>query len=174
MGTQSLTRPTRRACAPSRIALLLVVCILWDLSISQSTAQTTVSAITAPLLLPSAVVFDQSGDLYIAETANHVIRKVNATGNMTTIAGNGTQGFSGDNGSATAAQLDSPQGLALDMANNLYIADTHNHVIRKLSLTTGILTTIAGTGAPGFTGDSGPATRAQLDLPTRPCARCTK
>jgi sugar lactone lactonase YvrE len=166
MGTQSLRHPTRRACAPSRIALLLMLFILSGLPVPQSEAQTTVSAITVPLLLPSAIIFDQAGNLYIAETANHVIREVDVTGNITTIAGNGTQGFSGDNGPATNAQLDSPQGLALDTADNLYIADTHNHVIRKLNLATGILTTIAGTGSPGFAGDGGPATSAHLDLPT--------
>ena len=102
----------------------------------------------------------------MAETANHAIRKVDTTGIITTIAGTGTQGFSGDNGPATAAALDSPQGLALDTADNLYLADTHNHRIRRLNLSTGIITTIAGTGTPGFSGDNGPATTAQLNLPT--------
>jgi sugar lactone lactonase YvrE len=130
-----------------------------------NTSAQTVSATTVPLLLPSAIVFDPAGNLYIAETANHVIRKVDTNGNITTIAGTGTQGFSSISGPANAVQLDSPQGLALDTTNNLYIADTHNHVIRKLNLTTSILTTIAGTGAPRFSGDNGPATNAQLDLP---------
>jgi sugar lactone lactonase YvrE len=143
--------------------MLYVLCVL---SIPQATAQTAVSATTVPLLLPSAIVFDPAGNLYIAETANHIIRKLDTTGNITTIAGTGAQGFSTMSGPASAAQLDSPQGLALDKANNLYIADTHNHVIRKLSLTTGTLTTIAGTGAPGFSGDNGPAIGAQLDLPS--------
>jgi Bacterial Ig-like domain (group 3)/MBG domain (YGX type)/NHL repeat len=159
MGQQSTTTPPRRR-TPLRIVLLLLT-----LHALQGHAQ-VVSAITVPLLLPSAIVFDPAGNLYIAETANHVIRKVDINGNITTIAGKGTQGFSTIAGPANAAQLDSPQGLALDTANNLYIADTHNHVIRKLSLTTGIVTTIAGTGAPGFFGDNGPATSAQLDLPT--------
>jgi sugar lactone lactonase YvrE len=160
MGQQSTTTPPRRR-TPLRIVLLLLT-----LHALQGRAQTTVSAITVPLLLPSAIVFDPAGNLYIAETANHVIRKVDINGNITTIAGTGTQGFSTISGPANSTQLDSPQGLALDTANNLYIADTHNHVIRKLSLTSGILTTIAGTGAPGFSGDNGPATSAQLALPT--------
>jgi sugar lactone lactonase YvrE len=159
MGQQSTTTPPCRR-TPLRIVLLLLT-----LHALQGHGQ-VVSAITVPLLLPSAIVFDPAGNLYIAETANHVIRKVDINGNITTIAGTGTQGFSTIAGPANAAQLDSPQGLALDTANNLYIADTHNHVICKLNLTSGILTTIAGTGAPGFSGDNGPATSAQLDLPT--------
>ena len=162
MGKQRSTPYTRRTRVPLRMAFILLLALdpfgAW--------AQTTVSALTVPLLLPSAIVFDPAGNLYIAETANHDVRKVDPTGNLTTIAGTGTQGFNGDNGSASAAELDSPQGLALDTANNLYIADTHNHRIRKLSLTTGIITTIAGTGAAGFSGDNGPAASAQLDLPT--------
>jgi sugar lactone lactonase YvrE len=160
MGTQSFTHPSRLTCALLRIALTLLLALN-----PFNTPAQTVSATTVPLLLPSAIVFDPAGNLYIAETANHVIRKVDTNGNITTIAGTGTQGSSSVSGPANAAQLDSPQGLALDTANNLYIADTHNHVIRKLSLTTNILTTIAGTGSPGFSGDNGLATNAQLDLP---------
>jgi sugar lactone lactonase YvrE len=130
-------------------------------------AQTTgVAATSTPLILPSALVFDPQGNLYLAETANHLIRKVDTNGHITTIAGTGTQGFSGDGGQATTADLDSPQGLALDIAGNLYIADTHNCRIRKLNLTTGIITTIAGNTSPGFDGDNGPATSAHLNLPT--------
>src|SRR6266550_5305612 len=150
MGTQSTTHPPRASHAPLRIALLL---LLFLASTCNAPAQTpSVSALTVPLILPSAIVFDPTGNLYFAETGNHVVRKIDTTGNITTIAGAGTQGFSGDAGPATSAALDSPQGLALDAANNLYIADTHNHRIRKLNLNTGILTTIAGT-APGFSGD---------------------
>ena len=162
MGKQSISPSSCRTCAPLRIAcvLLLALCCL------HSPAQTAVSAIATPLLLPSAIVFDAQGNLYVAETANHVIRKIDRSGNLTTIAGTGTQGFGGDGGPATAAQLDSPQGLALDANQNLYIADTHNHRIRKLSLTTGIINTVAGTGIAGFAGDHASATAAQLNLPT--------
>ncbi len=160
MGTQSITHPPRSLRAPIRIALLFLFAL-----ISPLTAIAQTSSLSVPLLLPSAIVFDAAGNLYIAETANHVIRKIDTTGNITTIAGTGTQGFSGDNGPATSATLDSPQGLALDAAN-LYIADTHNHRIRKLVLATGTITTIAGTGTPGFSGDNALATSAQLDLPT--------
>jgi sugar lactone lactonase YvrE len=161
MGTQSNTHPSRSLHAPLRIALLLLLSIA-----SALTAAAQISALTVPLILPSAIVFDAAGNLYFAETGNHVIRKVDTAGNITTIAGTGTQGFSVDTGPATSATLDSPQGLAFDTVNNLYIADTHNHLIRKLNLTTGILTTIAGTGTPGFSGDSALATAAQLKLPT--------
>ena len=156
MGKPS-TNPTQRR----RLAALLTLLI----ASTPATTQTAPSALTVPLLLPSALVFDAAGNLYLAETASHVIRKVDLTGHITIIVGNGTQGFSGDAGPATAAQLDSPQGLALN-ATTLYIADTHNHRIRALNLATSIITTIAGTGIPGFSGDNTQATTAQLNLPT--------
>ena len=160
MGKPSSTNPSDHSFDPIWIAILLAFTSF------QAFAQTAVSATTVPLLLPSAVVYDLQGNLYIAETGNHVIRKIDTRGNITTIAGTGTQGFSGDNGPATAAQLDSPQGLALDTAGNLYIADTHNHRIRRLATSTQTITTIAGTDTPGFSGDNNPATTAQLNLPT--------
>lgn len=160
MGTQSILHP-RSNNAPFQVALLLLLSCVFS-----HTTAAQISALTAPLLLPSAVVFDSSGNLYLAETGNHVIRKVDTAGNISIIAGTGTQGFSGDGGPATSAALDSPLGLALDSANNLYIADTHNHRIRKLNLVTGIISTIAGTGTPGFSPDSTPAASAQLNLPT--------
>ena len=159
MGSQSTT-PHRRTSTPLWIALVLLLLHLC------AHAQTTISATTIPLILPSAIVFDPQGNLYLAETANHVIRKVDTTGIITIIAGTGTQGFSGDSGPATAARLDSPQGLAIDASQNLYIADTHNHRVRKLNLTTGIITTIAGSANHGFDGDNNQATTAHLNLPT--------
>ncbi|HEY6414536.1 MAG TPA: Ig-like domain repeat protein [Edaphobacter sp.] len=159
MGPQSTT-PHRPTLTPLWIALVLLLLSL------HAHSQTTVSATTIPLILPSAIVFDPQGNLYLAETANHVIRKVDTTGSIAIVAGTGTQGFSGDSGTATSAQLDSPQGLVIDAANNLYIADTHNHRIRKLNLTTGTITTIAGSSTPGFDGDTGPATSGHLNLPT--------
>jgi sugar lactone lactonase YvrE len=163
MGKQSLPHPPRTRYVPRRIALFL---LLYLLSVAHLFAQaTSVSALTVPLILPSAVVFDATGNLYFAETGNHVVRKVDTAGNITTIAGTSTQGFSGDTGPATAATLDSPQGLALDTAGNLYIADTHNQRIRKLNLTAGVITTIAGSTA-GFSGDGTSALSAQLNLPT--------
>ena len=162
MVKQSLTHPPRTKYDARGIALFLL-CLLSLLRLSAQTA--SVSALTIPLILPSAIVFDATGNLYFAETGNHVIRKVDTVGNITIIAGTGTQGFSGDLGPATSATLDSPQGLALDTASNLYIADTHNQRIRKLNLTTGVITTIAGSTS-GFSGDGASALSAQLSLPT--------
>src|SRR5216683_1628754 len=163
MGKLSTTIPLRPPIVSLHRAAVFLLLILLHL---QATAQSTVAATTIPLILPSAIVFDPQGNLYLAETANHVIRKVDTTGIITTIAGTGTQGFSGDSGPATAARLDSPQGLAFDPAGNLYIADTQNHRIRKIAATTGNITTIAGNGTQGFSGDAGPATSASIDSPT--------
>jgi uncharacterized protein (TIGR03437 family) len=113
------------------------------------------------LRYPSGVALDAAGNLFIAETAR--IRKVSASGIITTIAGNGTAGFVGDGGLATASWLD-PSGVALDAAGNLFIADTGNQRIRKVSLS-GIITTIAGNGISGFSGDGGPATGGALSNP---------
>ena len=84
---------------------------------------------------------------------------------ITTVAGNGTRGFSGDNGPATSAQLYGPSGVAVDSAGNLYIADSGNNRIRKVS--NGVITTVAGNGTGGFSGDNGPAISAQLDRPSQ-------
>ena len=135
MGMQSITHPSRPRHAPLRIAFFLLLCFISRLAVSAQTP--TVSALTIPLILPSAIVFDAAGNLYFAETGHHLIRKLDTLGNITTIAGTGTQGFSGDAGPATCRDPRLPQGLALDTTNNLYIADTHNHRIRELNLTTG-------------------------------------
>src|SRR5260370_12930488 len=103
MGPQSIVPPQPRIPA----LLLIALCLL--LLPPQSPAQSTVAATTIPLILPSAIVFDPQGNLYLAETANHVIRKVDTTGLITTIAGTGPQDFSGDAGPAPAARLPSPQ-----------------------------------------------------------------
>ncbi len=160
MGQQSITNPN----LPQRNPIWIALALLSLLITPHARAQTSISALSIPLILPSVVVFDPQGNLYIAETGNHVIRKVDTLGHITTIAGTATQGFSGDNGPATSAQLDSPQGLALTNTT-LYIADTHNHRIRAVDLTTNIITTIAGT-TPGFSGDNAAATAAHLNLPT--------
>jgi hypothetical protein len=120
----------------------------------------------APLVLPSAIVFDAQGNLYFAETGNHVVRRFSTSGVTTTVAGTGVQGFGGDGGAATAADLDSPGGLAMDAAGDLLIADTHNHRVREVAAATGIISTIAGSGTAGFSGDGGAATAARLDMPT--------
>ena len=121
-------------------------------------------ATEAFLILPNKVAVDSSGNLYIAESHVHRIRKVDTSGTITTIAGTGVSGFSGDGGLATAAGLSSPTDVAVDSLGNLYIADSGNHRIRKVD-TSGTITTIAGTGVSGFSGDGGPATAAELSSP---------
>jgi sugar lactone lactonase YvrE len=121
-------------------------------------------ATNAQLTLPQGVTVDSAGNLYIADTYNSRIRKV-SNGVITTVAGGGAQGldgFSGDNGPATSASLDAPMGLAVDEIGDLYIADTFNNRIRKVS--NGVITTVAGNGTAGFSGDYGPATSAQLNI----------
>ena len=121
-------------------------------------------AVQARLNNPRGVAVDGAGNVYIADTFNHRIRKVDSSGVITTIAGSGEEGFSGDGSPATQAQLYYPSGVALDGAGNLYIADTANHRIRKMD-SSGVITTIAGTGERGFGGDGGPATAARLNNP---------
>jgi uncharacterized protein (TIGR03437 family) len=115
---------------------------------------------------PSGVAVDGSGNLYIADQGNQVIRKAAATGIIATVAGNGTQGYSGDGGPAISAELLCPAGVAVDRSGNLYIADTCNRAIRKVAAATGIIATVAGNGTPGYSGDGGPAIDALLEYPT--------
>ncbi len=119
------------------------------------TPSSGVEATSVPLAHPGGIALDAAGNLYIADTDHHMIREVNLAGVITTVAGTGEQGFSGDGGAATSADLDSPVGVAVDAMGNVYIADTHNQRIREV--TGGAITTIAGTGVPGFSGDNGPA-----------------
>jgi sugar lactone lactonase YvrE len=111
---------------------------------------------------PTGIAVDSAGNLYIADTMNNRILEV-SNGVIATVAGNGTQGSGGDNGPATSAQLARPRGVAVDSAGDLYIADTFNNCIRKVSK--GVITTVVGTGAQGFGGDNGPAASAQLYWP---------
>lgn len=123
-------------------------------------------AIAAQLNTPGGVAVDANGNLYIADKENHRIRKVDAiTQVISTVAGTGTAGFSGD-GLATSADLNSPIGVALDGNNDVYIADRNNHRIRKLEIATGMLSTVAGTGTSGGSGDGGLATAARINLAT--------
>ena len=119
-------------------------------------------ATSALLNSPKGVAVDGSGNLYIADTGNYRVRSVSG-GVIGTVAGNGVLGFMGDNGPAVGAQLNVPNGIALDAAGNLYIADYNNNCIRKV--VAGVISTVAGKGTAGFSGDGGLATQAQLNLP---------
>ena len=141
---------------------------------SPSSASDGGLAVSAGVSDPGALLLDGAGDLYIADSSNHAIRKLSlATGKLTTIAGVlNQQGYSGDGGTATSATLNTPEGLAFDQSGNLYIADTKNHVIRKLDMSTGVISTYAGfrnpgtgIGTPGYSGDAGPALAAKLNGP---------
>lgn len=121
------------------------------------------AAPVATLAGPAAMTADAAGNVYIAERDNHIIRKIDTSGNISTFAGTGTEGFGGDGGPATAAFLDSPAGVTVDSAGNVYVADTHNHRIREISA--GVITTIAGNGVQDYCGDGGAALAACLHSP---------
>jgi sugar lactone lactonase YvrE len=119
------------------------------------------SARSASLNSPSGLAVDSAGNLFIADSNNNRIRKVTPGGVITTVAGNGAQSFTGDGGPATSASLDGPAGVALDSVGNLFISDSGNNRIRKVT-TAGVIATVAGSSAQGFSGDGGPATSASL------------
>jgi trimeric autotransporter adhesin len=121
-------------------------------------------ALAAQLYDPHGMVFDRFGNLYIADSQNHRIRKINTSGIITTVAGNGLAAFSGDGGLAINASLHLPNDLAVDSVGNLFICDSYNHRIRKVD-PSGIITTIAGTGTAGFNGDGPNALLADLNWP---------
>jgi trimeric autotransporter adhesin len=123
-------------------------------------------ATSAALNLPRGVAIDASGNIYIADTNNNRIRMVTkSTGIISTVAGTGSSGYSGDGGLATSAALYYPQGVALDASGNIYIADTYNSRMRMVMKSTGIISTVAGTGSSGYSGDGGLATSAALNYP---------
>ena len=113
---------------------------------------------------PFGVAISSSNEIYIADTFNNRIRKISTSGIITTVAGTGSASFSGDGDNATSATLNNPSGIAVSSLNEIYIADTSNHRIRKI-LTSGIITTVAGTGSASFSGDGGYATSATLNSP---------
>ncbi len=123
-------------------------------------------ATSATLNRPTQLAFDADYNLYIADAGNNVIRKVTTAGIITTVAGTGVAGFSGDGSDAVQAMLNFPDSIALDGAGNLYIADTANNRIREVT-SKGVISTVAGNGIGGYGGDNGLATTAELNEPTR-------
>ena len=114
---------------------------------------------------PYGVVRGPDGALYVCEVDNHVIRRIAPDGTLSTVAGNGTRGFSGDNGPAVAAQLNEPYEARFDRTGHLLFVEMRNHVVRRVDLKSGVIHTIAGTGQPGFGGDGGPARKALFQQP---------
>ena len=123
------------------------------------------AATSAQLTNPFGVAVDAPGNVYIADTSNNRIRRVDTAGVITTVAGTGATGGAGDNGPAIIAELHAPFGVAVDAVGNIFIADSLNHRIRRVAATTGVITTVAGIGTPGGGGDNGVATSAELNLP---------
>lgn len=125
-----------------------------------------ISATSANLNYPTGIKFDDEGNLYIADKDNHRVRKVDAvTGKISTVAGTGTAGYSGDGSSAVEAELDIPWEVDLDASGNVYIVDRNNHCIRKVDSATGIISTFAGTGTAGYNGDGIESSTAYLSDP---------
>ena len=123
-------------------------------------------AVRAQLNGPFDVGFDPAGNLYFSDTFNHRIRRIDGhSGIITTVAGNGTAGYSGDGGPAMAASFNEPYGIAVDRHSNIYVADRHNHCVRRIDGATGIVTTFAGNGTAGYSGDDGAAAQAGLVEP---------
>ena len=130
---------------------------------SQGRSPDGTPATQASLDAPISVAVDGAGNIYFSDYNNARVCKVDAaTGLLTAVAGTGTYGYSGDNGPATAAEMGHPWGIALNAAGDLFIADLNNYRVRKVAAATGIITTVAGTGDFGFSGDDGPASQAQL------------
>jgi DNA-binding CsgD family transcriptional regulator/sugar lactone lactonase YvrE len=121
------------------------------------------AGVSALLAQPRGLAVDRLGDLLIADTGDNRVRKLDSTGLISTFAGDGTPGWSGDGGPADLAQLSAPEGIALDAQDDLFIADTANGRIRRVS--SGVITTFAGNGTSGFSGDGLPATKAEFIVP---------
>lgn len=122
-------------------------------------------ALQAQLNNPFGIVRGPDGALYICDMANHRIRRVARDGTITTVAGSGERGFTGDGGPALQAKLNEPYEIRFDRAGHMFFVEMQNHLVRRVDKETGLISTVAGTGAAGFSGDNGPATRATFRQP---------
>ncbi|HBA59633.1 MAG TPA: hypothetical protein DCZ92_02175, partial [Elusimicrobia bacterium] len=123
-------------------------------------------ALSAAINAPGGIAVDGAGNIYFADSGNNVIRKISASGVITTLAGNGTTGYNGENIAATAAMLSDPRDVKLDTAGNLYITEAAGHRIRRISAQSGVITTLAGTGVAGSSAENVPAQGAQVNSPS--------
>ncbi len=124
------------------------------------------AATKTPSSQPFGISLGPDGGLYICEVGSHLIRRIDlATGLAKTVAGNGRKGYSGDGGSATKAELNEPYEVRFDKQGNMLFVEMQNHVVRRVDRATGVISTIAGTGTAGFSGDGGPARKAQMNQP---------
>jgi sugar lactone lactonase YvrE len=136
-----------------------------DAGVIVTLAGSTVDSAPTRLNHPRTAAVDTRGDVYFTDTDNNRIRRIDSSGHVTNIAGNGIAGYGGDGGPATQASIWRPHGVAVDNRSHVFIADSPNHRIRRVDLATGIIITVAGTGQSGYSGDNGPATAARLDRP---------
>lgn len=170
-------RMTVRRLIPIRAAAAICSCGVIGLALQAATIETIAGngskgyggdggpAVEAKLAFPTGIAKGPDGALYICDTENHRVRKVGGDGKITTIAGTGEAGWSGDRGKATAARLHEPYEIRFDPAGNIFWVERLSHTVRKVDARTGIITTVAGNGTPGFSGDGGPAGEAQLNEP---------
>jgi sugar lactone lactonase YvrE len=121
------------------------------------------TALGAKFVEPFAVAFDKQGNWYVCEHKGERIVRIDNAGNAAVLAGTGQTGYSGDGGKATQATLFDPHGIVITADQQMYVADTRNHTVRKIDLKTGLISTLAGTGKAGYSGDGGPATKAEFN-----------
>ncbi len=169
----------RRTYISASSAIALLVFVATAIRAQQHTIATVaggipndIAALQVGVGTPARIFKDSAGNFYMSTMVvgdeglyGNVVYKVDSSGQLTTVAGNGTEGFSGDGGPATNAALSGPEGVFVDRAGNIFIADSLNDRIRKVDAATGIIHTVAGNGNFGFSGDGGPATSAELHSP---------